>query len=68
MQNIRQMMGMINSAQNPQQMMNQLISGNPQMKQVMDIVNQCGGDPRTAFYKLAEQKGVDPQEILNMLK
>ena len=68
LQNIRQMMGMINASQNPQLMMNQFLSGNPQLKQVMDTVNQLGGDPKTAFYKLAEQKGVDPNEILNMLK
>jgi hypothetical protein len=41
---------------------------NPQMKQAIDLVNQCGGDPQKAFYALAEQKGVDPEEILNALK
>ena len=41
---------------------------NPQMKQVMDVVNQYGGDPQKAFYAIAEQQGVNPQEILNMLK
>jgi len=65
---IKQMMGMVNAAQNPQMAMNQLLSQNPNMKQVMDIINQSGCDPKTAFYKLAEQKGVDPQEILNLLK
>ena len=65
---IKQMMGMVNSAQNPQMMLNQMLSQNPNMKQVMDIIHQSGGDPKTAFYKMAEQKGVDPQEILNMLK
>lgn len=68
MQNIRQMMTMLNSSQNPQQMISQMMSNNPQMKQVMDFVNQCGGDPKTAFYKLAEQKGIDPQGVLDMLK
>lgn len=38
------------------------------MKQVMDIIKQAGGDPKKAFYYLAEQKGVDPDEIINMLK
>lgn len=68
MQNIRQMVGMIRNAQNPQAMMNQLVTGNPNMKQAMDIINQYGGDPKKAFYSLAEQKGIDPQEILNMMK
>ena len=59
---------MVNGAQNPQLMLNQLMTSNPQLKQAMDIINQSGGDPKKAFYALAEQKGVDPNEILNMLK
>ena len=65
---IKQMMGMINSAGNPQAMMNQMLTSNPQFKQVMDLINQSGGDPKRAFYALAEQKGVDPNDILSMMK
>lgn len=68
MSQIKSMMGMVNSAQNPQMMLNQLLNNNPHIKQAMDVINQCGGDPKTAFYKLAEQKGVNPQDILDMLK
>jgi len=68
MSQIKQMMGMINSAGNPQAMMNQMLTSNPQFKQVMDLINQSGGDPRKAFYALAEQKGVDPNDILSMMK
>ena len=68
MQNIKQMMNMVNTAQNPQLMMNQLLSNNPQMKQAMDIINQAGGDPKKAFYAMAEKHGVDPNQILGMLK
>ena len=62
------MMGMVNAAQNPQAMLNQLMNNNPQMKQVMDIVNQHDGDPKKAFYAMAEQNGIDPNDILNMMK
>lgn len=34
----------------------------------MDLINQSGGDPKAAFYKLAQEKGIDPQQILDMLK
>ena len=68
LQNVKQMMGMVNAAQNPQAMLNQLMTNNPQMKQVMDIVNQHGGDPKKAFYAMAEQNGIDPNDILNMMK
>lgn len=46
---------------------NQTIQNNPQIKQVMDYVNQNGGDPKEAFYKLAKEKGVDPDEILKQV-
>ena len=53
---------------NPQAMLNQLMQSNPQMQQVMELVNQSGGDPKAAFYKKAEEMGVNPDEILSMLK
>lgn len=65
---IKQMMGMLQGAQNPTAMLNQMVQSNPQLKQVMDIVNANGGNPEKAFYATAEKYGVDPQEILNMLK
>ena len=38
------------------------------MAQVMQIVQKYGGDPNKAFYALAEEKGINPQEILDLLK
>ena len=61
-------MGMINNAQNPSAMMNSMVQNNPQLKQAMDLIRQSGGDPQKAFYALAQQKGVNPQDILDMLK
>ena len=49
-------------------MLQQMMSQNPQMKQAVDYVNANGGNAKAAFYKLAEQKGVNPDEILQMLK
>ena len=65
---IKQMMGILNGAQNPQAMLSQMMQNNPNMKQVTEIINRAGGDPKRAFYALAQERGVDPQEILNMLK
>ena len=67
-QPVKQMMSMVRAAQNPQAALSQLAMNNPQMKQVMDIVQKHGGDPMTAFRKEAEARGVDPDEILNMIK
>ena len=65
---IKQMMSMVQSAQNPQAMLNQMMQNNPQMQQAMKLINQHGGDAQKAFYALAQERGIDPQEILKMLK
>ena len=59
---------MVRSAGNPQAMLQNLIQNNPQMQQVMTLVNQAGGDPKTAFYQMAQAKGVNPEDILSLLR
>lgn len=65
---IKNMMNMIRGAGNPQMMLNQMVSQNPQMQQVMQYVKQNGGDAKSAFYKLANERGMNPDDVLNMLK
>ena len=65
---VRNMLNMVRNAGNPNAMLTQMIQNNPQLRSVMDMVQQSGGDPKKAFYDLAKQRGVDPNEILNMLK
>ena len=67
-QPIKQMMSMVRTAQNPQLALNQLIMNNPQMKQVMDIVNQYGGDSMAALEATAKQCGMTADEVLGMIK
>lgn len=68
MQSIKNLMGMVRNASDPQAMLNQLSQNNPQLKQAMDVIRQCGNDPQKAFYTLAQQKGIDPQAVLESLK
>ena len=65
---IKNMMNVLRSSNNPQMLLQNMIQQNPQMQQVMNIVRQSGNDPKTAFYTLAKQRGVDPNQILQMLK
>ena len=65
---IKQMFQMVKSAGNPNAMIAQLEQMNPQMKQVIDLVRASGNDPKAAFYRLAQQRGVNPQDILDQLK
>ena len=68
LQPIRQMLGMVRSASNPQAMLQTLAQSNPQLRQVMDVVQRSGNDPQRAFYALCEQKGINPQQIIDALK
>ena len=61
-------MQQVQMAQNPQLALNQLLMNNPQLNQASEFIKQNGNDPKTAFFNLARQKGIDPQSILNQLK
>ena len=68
LEKIKQMIGMVKTSQNPQAMLNQMVMNHPQLKQVMEIVNQHGGDPEKAFRTVAEKNGINPQDIIDMMK
>ena len=63
---IKNMMQMLNGAQNPQAVLQMLAQKNPQMAQVMQLVG--GRNPQEVFYEMCRQKGVNPDDILNQLK
>lgn len=65
MQNLRRMVGMIRGARDPNALMQQMLQQNPTMQQAMEYVRQNGGDPKAAFYKLAQERGIDPQSVMN---
>lgn len=65
---IKNALGMARSIGNPQAMISQMLSNNPNYSQVQQIIQQYGGDPKQAFYGMCQQYGVDPNEILNQLK
>lgn len=58
----------IRGVSNPQYAINEMMKQNPAMKQVMEYVNSTGGDYEKAFFKLANEMGVNPQDILNALR
>ena len=59
---------MLRTAQNPQMLLNQMMMNNPKLKEVMDIVNQYGGDPNKALEEVSKQYGVTSQDIYDLLK
>jgi len=63
----KKLLDMVRTAKDPNAMLIQLFEQNPQMKQVLDIIQKNGGDPKVAFYTLAKEKGINPEDILSIL-
>ena len=62
--NLRQKFQQLKALTNPIDYINKT----PEMQNVINLVNQNGGNAKQLFYQLAQQKGVDPNSILDMLK
>lgn len=67
---INPMLAMLNQNQalrmirNPQAMITQM----PQYRQVVNYVNENGGDAKTLFYAKAQEMGVDPDAIIKAMR
>lgn len=60
---IKQMIGMIRSASDPQALLSQMMQQNPGMSQAMDYVRMHGNDPKAAFEALAKERGINPADL-----
>ena len=58
----------VSAAQNPSAMMQQMANNNSQLQQTLNFINQNGGNAKQLFYSMAQQKGVNPETIINQLK
>lgn len=45
-----------------------MMKNNPNYAQAMKLVEESGGDAKSAFYNLAEKNGINPDDILSLLK
>lgn len=55
-------------SRNPKELIQNMAIQNPNVKNAINMINMLGGDPQTAFYAMAKQKGVDPESILSQLR
>ena len=62
------MINALRNSTNPQQLFMSMAQQNPQLKQILDMVQNSGKSPKDLFYQLAQQKGIDPNQILNRLQ
>lgn len=62
------MMQMFRASTNPQAFIQQMMANNPQAANALNLIQVHGGDVRAAFYALAKQKGIDPEEFIKSLQ
>ena len=60
---IANMYKLFENSNNPMAMLEQAASSNPQFKDILSKVNSFSGDPKTAFYTMARQKGMTDIQI-----
>ena len=63
--NLKNMVSKIKSISNPQSMLQNMLSNNPQAQSIVQAAN---GNYEKAFRDLAQQMNVDGDEIINMLR
>jgi hypothetical protein len=61
---INEVYSLYRSGGNPMILLNKMAQNNPQVKNVMSMLNQ-GANPQQLFYSLCQQRGVDPTTILS---
>lgn len=44
------------------------LTNNPQLQQVISMVKASKMTPKEYFYSLAKQRGIDPQQVLNQVQ
>ena len=66
--NIIQTFKALQQSSNPNQFMENLIQTNPQVQQIVQMVQNSNMSPKDLFYSMAKQKGVDPEQILKQLQ
>ena len=68
-QQAKNLLGQLRGAPNSQMMLNQMMMSNPQLRDVMNYIqNEHGGNAEQAFYAYAKQVGINPQDIINQFK
>lgn len=65
---IKETWGMLRNLGNPQAMMEKLLGNSPAVVALNEVLKENGGDVQKAFMNKAKEMGVNPDEILDMLK
>ena len=52
---------------NPMELIQNLISSNPRLNNLMQFMQSSGKTPKQFFYEYAQQNGINPDEFINSL-
>ncbi len=59
---------LIKNSANPAQLFQNMAKTSPQVQSIMQMIQQTNQTPKELFYQTAKEKGIDPNQILNMFK
>ena len=65
---LQQMINMVSHSNNPMQLMQTMAQSNPQLQSILNLIQTSQKSPKDLFFEMAQQRGVDPQQILHMLQ
>jgi hypothetical protein len=65
--NLSTITSMLKGVKNPTDMLMNMAKNNPQANMILNAM-KSGGNPKDMFYELAKQRGVNPEEIINIAK
>lgn len=65
---LQQMINMVSRSNNPMQLMQTMAQSNPQLQSILNLIQTSQKSPKDLFFEMAQQRGVDPQQILRMLQ
>lgn len=65
---LQQMINMVSRSNNPMQLMQTMAQSNPQLQSILNLIQTSQKSPKDLFFEMAQQRGVDPQQILQMLQ
>ena len=62
------MINIMSQSSNPMQLMQIMAQSNPQLQSILNLIQTSQKSPKDLFFEMARQRGVDPQQILQMLQ
>ena len=65
---VTQLINNVKSCSNPEQMIFNMAQTNPQIASIINQAAKSGQSYKDLFYSVAQAKGIDPEQIINLLR